>query len=180
MTDGEIIILLNKRDECAINALTERFGGLCRTLIGNILSDKRDVEECFNSVLMRLWSAIPPAEPSNLTAYVAKTARNEALMRYRSNRTRKISELLPFEELSECIPSAQNEAEERETAAAIDAFLRKQPALKRKIFIRRYWFADSIKDIAKSNGMSESRVTSMLFRLRGELKKYLESEGVEI
>ena len=180
MTDGEIIILLNNRDESVINALTERYGGLCRTLIGNILFDKRDVEECFNSVLLRLWSGIPPAKPSNLTAYVAKTARNEALMRYRSNKTRKLSELLPFEELKDCIPSARNEADAGETAEAIDAFLRKQTAVKRKIFIRRYWFADSIADIAKRNGMSESKVTSILFRLRRELKKYLESEGIEI
>ena len=84
------------------------------------------------------------------------------------------------EELKDCIPSARNEADAGETAEAIDAFLRKQTAVKRKIFIRRYWFADSIADIAKRNGMSESKVTSILFRLRRELKKYLESEGIEI
>ena len=180
MTDGEIIILLNSRDEKAINALTERFGGLCRTLIANILSDRRDIEECLSSVFMRIWLSVPPARPENLTAYVAKTARNEALMRYRSNKTRRLNELVPFEELADCLPAAQDQAEARETVRAINDFLSALPEQKRRVFVRRYWFAESIAEIARHYGMSESGVKSMLFKLRKKLKKHLESEGIEV
>lgn len=180
MTDGEIIILLNSRDEKAINALTERFGGLCRTLIANILSDRRDIEECLSSVFMRIWLSVPPARPENLTAYVAKTARNEALMRYRSNKTRRLNELVPFEELADCLPAAQDQAEARETVRAINDFLSALPEQKRRVFVRRYWFAESIAEIARRYGMSESGVKSMLFKLRKKLKKHLESEGIEV
>lgn len=180
MTDGEIIILLNSRDEKAINALTERFGGLCRTLIANILSDRRDIEECLSSVFMRIWLSVPPARPENLTAYVAKTARNEALMRYRSNKTRRLNELVPFEELADCLPAAQDQAEARETVRAINDFLSALPEQKRRVFVRRYWFAESIAEIARRYGMSESGVKSMLFKLRKKLKKHLESEGIKV
>ena len=76
MTDGELIALFNKRDEAALQAAEQRFGGLCRSIAANILSDRRDVEECVSSMFFKLWSAIPPAAPRDLTAYVAKAARN--------------------------------------------------------------------------------------------------------
>lgn len=176
MTDEEIISLLHKRDESAVNSLTERFGGLCRTMIDGILSDRRDAEECFNSVFMRIWSNIPPAQPNNLTAYIAKIARNEALMLYRSNKSRRLDELVPFEELEGSIPSVENEVEARHTAELINHFLKEQSSIKRSVFVRRYWFADSIPDISKHFGMTESAVVNLLYKLRKNLKTYLERE----
>lgn len=178
MDDREIIALLNSRDERAVEALMSRFGGLCRTLIGNILRDERDVEECVSSVFMRLWSSIPPAEPANLTAYVAKAARNEALMRYRANKSRRLSELKPIEELNGFLPPAEDEVTAIELRRVFNAFLAGLPAHKRKVFVRRYWYFDSISDIAKSFGMTESKVTSMLFRLRSQLGDQLKKEGL--
>ncbi|MBR6429298.1 MAG: sigma-70 family RNA polymerase sigma factor [Clostridia bacterium] len=176
MTDEEIISLLHKRDESAVKSLTERFGGLCRTMIDGILADRRDAEECFNSVFMRIWSNIPPAQPNNLTAYIAKIARNEALMLYRSNKSRRLDELVPFEELEGSIPSVENEVEARLTAELINRFLKEQSSIKRSVFVRRYWFADSIPDISKRFGMTESAVVNLLYKLRKKLKTYLERE----
>lgn len=178
MSDEEIIGLLYHRDESAINALTERFGGLCLTLINGVLPDRRDAEECFSSVFMRIWSNIPPARPDNLTAYIAKIARNESLMLYRSNKSRRLDELVSFEELEASIPSVEGEAEARLTADLINEFLKEQPSLKRKVFMRRYWFADSISEISKRYGMSESAVVNMLYKLRRKLKTYLEGKDL--
>lgn len=180
LDDREIILLLNNRDEKAVAALKERFGGLCRSLIRNVLTDERDVEECLSSVFMRLWSSIPPAEPRNLTAYVAKAARNEALMRYRANRSSGVNEILPFEEIKQGLPSVENDVEAKETARLINSFIGTLPEEKRRVFILRYWFMYPIADIAKRLSMSESKVTSMLSRLRAKLKEYLESEGIRI
>ena len=178
MDDREIITPLTNRDERAAEALGKRFGGLCLSLIRNILRDPRDVEECLNGVYMRLWSSIPPAEPRNLTAYVAKAARNEALMRFRANRSRHISELDPLDELKACLPPAEDEVMARELARAVNGFLKDLPREKREVFIRRYWFFDPIADIARRYGFTEGKVTSMLFRLRAQLRDYLGKEGL--
>ena len=178
MNDGEILNLLNSRNENAVSALTERYGGLCRSLIGNILSDDRDIEECMNSVFMRLWSSIPPAKPDNLTAYVAKAARNEALMRYRSNKRHDKEELSPMDEIRGVLPSADSEAIAKELRENVEKYLKGLSKEKRGIFIRRYWFFDPVREIARLYGMSESKVTSMLFRIRNGLREYLRKEGL--
>lgn len=178
MDDREILILLNERNEEAVSAMTERYGGLCRSLIGNILRDERDIEECLNSVFMRLWSSIPPAQPENLTAYTAKTARNEALMRLRTNKRGSAEIPTPAEELTGCLPPPDGEVIAKELTERINCFLKELPSEKRKIFVRRYWFFDPIRDISRRLGISESKVKSTLFRLRNELKEYLGKEGL--
>ncbi len=178
MNDGEIIELLLKRDEAALNAITERYGGLCRSLMRNILRDERDAEECMSSVLMKLWSGIPPARPKNLRAYIAKAARNEALMRWRSNKSRGIGELEPLNELSGTLPPAEDAVMAKELRASVERYLLKLPQKKRRVFIQRYWFLESIADIAKANGDSESKTASMLFRIRNGLRDHLVKEGM--
>ena len=154
----------------------EKYGGLCRSLISNVLEDRRDAEECLNSVFMRMWTSIPPAAPKDLKAYIAKAARNEALMKLRSNKAARIGSEAPLEEMALFLP-AGDEAEGRELADCIGEFLKDQPKANRTAFIRRYWFFDPVKDIAARYGMSEKKVSQLLFRTRNALRKHLEKEG---
>ena len=180
MTDSEIITLLNNRDEAAIEALSSRFGGLCRSIASNILADRRDVEECVSSVMFKLWSGIPPACPRDLTAYVAKTARNEALMRYRSNSAkRNLAASVSLEELENCLAGSrgtEDEAHAKALARAVEEYVGRLPALQRGVFMRRYWFFDTAKAIAGRFGVTEKRVNSLLAKTRRELRLYLIKE----
>ena len=173
MEDRDILELLNRRDERAVTELFARYGGLCRSIISNILADPRDVEECVNGVMFRLWSAIPPAQPNDLKAYSAKAARNEALMRARSLKTRQEMEV-PLTELENVLPAPDSGS--FDTGGLISVFLKKQSPQKRDMFIRRYWYFYPIKDIARDFSVSESKVTSLLFRMRKQLKNYLKKE----
>ena len=176
MEDNALIAMLFNRDENAVAELSAKYGGLCRSLLSNILKDKRDVEECLNGVYLKLWNSIPPARPDNLKAYTAKAARNEALSLLRGGKNRPEADAVPFEELENVLPSVETEAESLALRDAIQSFLRGLPKEKRVVFLRRYWYFESIEKIALSCGMSQSRVTSMLFRTRNELRTYLERE----
>lgn len=176
MEDSQIIDLLNKRDETAVTALMDKYGGLCRGLIGNVLTDRRDIEECLNGVMFRLWSAIPPARPENLMAYAAKTARNEALTRARTLKTKEGLDS-SLEEMEFFLPAVQNESRAFELRELISLFLSGQTKLRRDVFIRRYWYFESNKEIAKRYSVSESKITSLLFRTRNALRNHLEKEG---
>lgn len=176
MDESSLLALYNARDEKAISETNAYCGALCRGLLSNILKDKRDVEECLNSVYMKLWQSIPPAEPKSFKAYAAKAARNEALMKVRHDKRRLKEEAMPEAELASFLPPVESEAEAKELTEAINRFLKAQPEEKRKLFIRRYWYFDSLKDAADKLGMSQSKAASMLFRLRNELRAYLERE----
>ena len=179
MNDGEILALLKKRDEAAVEAINERFGGLCFSLASNILKDRRDVEECVSRVYFKLWSSIPPAEPRDLAAYVAKAARNEALMKYRADSSaRRFTASIPLEELENCI-SGNDEAVEidaKQLAKAVESFVSRLPAEQRDVFMRRYWFFDSAKTIAERFGTTEKRVNTLLAKTRRQLRRYLIKE----
>jgi RNA polymerase sigma-70 factor (ECF subfamily) len=178
--DASIIALFIERDEKAIAELDAKYGALCRGLIGRILNDRRDAEECLNDLYMRMWRSIPPAEPKNLEAFAAKAARNEALMIIRRDVSKRGAAGVPLSEIAESLPAPES-VEDGVIAAAlteeIDRFLKKKGAEKRGIFLRRYWFFDTVKEIAERYRTNEDRVNSILFRLRKELKGHLEKEG---
>lgn len=176
MDDDALITMLFNRDENAVAELSNKYGMLCRSLLSNILKDKRDVEECLNGVYLKLWNSIPPARPDNLKAYAAKAARNEAISLLRRGKNKKENETLPFDELENVLPTVETEAESLELKDAIERFLRGLTKEKRVVFLKRYWYFESIEKIAQSCGTSQSRVTSMLFRTRNELRTYLERE----
>lgn len=176
MDDDALITMLFNRDENAVAELSNKYGGLCRSLISNLLKDKRDIEECLNAVYLKLWNSIPPARPDSLKAYTAKAARNEALSLLRGGRNRPENDTIPFEELENVLPSVETEAESLALKDAIQRFLYGLSKEKRVVFLRRYWYFESIEKIALSCGMKKSKVTSMLFRLRNELRAYLERE----
>lgn len=177
MEDFRIVALLEKRDESAIPALQEKYGGLLRSLTGRILPDSRDAEECVNDVFLRLWLSIPPAKPENLAAYTAKTARNLALSRLRKNKSRGAGSELPLDEAALFLPGVETEAEGRELAREISRFLSEQSYERRVCFIKRYWLFERVEDIAKELGMTNSKVASLLFRTRNALRRRLEKEG---
>ena len=183
MQDSAIIELYNKRDEQAIAATQDKYGAYCMTIAYNILADRQDSEECVNDTYLRAWNTIPPNAPYGyLFAYLVRIIRHISIDRCRYQqrlcRSAYIQELSA--ELQCCIPSLEDTESRMEAIAlgqAISAFLRQQPEAMRNVFLRRYWYMDSIQDISRRFGMGQSKVKSMLFRTRSALRAHLEQEG---
>lgn len=185
--DDEIIINLYwERSESAIAETAKKYGNYCTAIAMNILHSQEDSEECVNDTYLNTWNSIPLQRPNILKAFLGRIIRNLSFNKYKEKRSKKRGgnevELL-LSELESVIPSGSNVEEEYEagsTAEAINSFLYSLDTENRVIFVRRYWYADSIEAIAERFGMSVSKIKSMLFRTRGKLKVYLEKEGVII
>ena len=181
MEDRAIIQLLFDRAEAAIDALARRFGRRLYQIAMNILCSSRDAEECVNDTYLALWNAIPPQRPDPLCAYTYRVGRNTALKKLRVNtaHTRNSAYDVSLDELAGCIgdDSAWEALDARELGRAIDRFLDTQSRDNRVIFLRRYWFGDSVKDIARAMAITEGAVSVRLNRTRGALKHYLNKEG---
>ena len=180
MEDKKIIALLWQRAESALDALAEKFGRGLLALARNILPDLRDAEEAVSDTYLAVWNAIPPAKPDPLTPYVYRVGRNTALNRLRRDTAQRRSGYeVSLEELSGSLagPSLEAQVDARALGRAIDAFLDTQSQSTRIIFLRRYWFGDSVKDVAKMLGMKDSAVSVRLLRTREKLKDYLTEEG---
>lgn len=182
MDDSRIIDLLFQRAEGAIDALKTRFGAQLYRIASNILPSPQDAEECVADTYLAVWNAIPPQRPDPLAGFVCKVGRNIALNRLRSNQAQKrdSSYDLSLDELAGCIPGPglEETLDSRELGRAIDRFLDTLSKENRVIFLRRYWFGDSVKDIAKFSGLSENLVSVRLNRIRDKLKHYLIKEGL--
>jgi RNA polymerase sigma factor (sigma-70 family) len=183
--DSSIIDLYWNRSETAIQETQQKYGQLCKTIALNILHNNEDSDECVNDTYLAVWSAIPPSHPNHLSSFLGKITRNIALNKYDYYTADKRNSTLTliFSELEESIPSTydvHSHYEAGETSRLISEFLRGDSHINRMMFMRRYWFTDSISDIAEQFGMSESKVKSTLFRIRKKLKRYLEKEGVTI
>lgn len=182
MDDNQIINLFFQRDEDAIKAVDEKYGSKLNALAANILQSREDGMECVNDTYMKAWNTIPPARPEYLFAFLATTVRNIAIDMIRKNnadkRQGKVTELT--KELEECIGDGglQSNLDKEDIGALLSDFLEFIDENKRIIFLRRYWYSDSIKDISKRMQMSESAIKVTLHRTRKELRKYLESEGL--
>ncbi|WMJ84079.1 RNA polymerase sigma factor [Oscillospiraceae bacterium LTW-04] len=185
MNDREIIALYWERSEAAVEETEKKYGKLCRHIAMNILQNSQDVEECINDTFLGTWNSIPPQKPAVLSAYICRIARNCALKKYHYNNSKKRNKQIEisFTELEDCISqnaSEENSCETELLAKAISTFLRTLSYENRTIFMRKYWFFDSISDIANRFSMSESKVKSILFRTRGKLKEFLMKEGINI
>ncbi len=184
MEDNRIIDLYWARREEAILETDRKYGSYCRSISLHILKNREDSEECVNDTWLRAWDTMPPKRPDFLAAFLGKITRNLSISRYRMNHARKrgSGEMdLLLMELEECLPSpgsVEEEIESRETAKAIDRFLYDMEEESRNFFIRRYFYVDSVKEIAERFGVSESKVKSQLFRIRNRLKSHLEKEGI--
>lgn len=177
MEDAQIICLLWQRTENALTALAERFGKRLHGIAMNLLYDPLDAEECVNDTYLAIWNAIPPRKPEPLGPFVYRVGRNIALNRLRANTAQKRSGYeLSLEELAGCIPAPCLE-DGRALGQAMDTFLCTISRENRVIFLRRYWFGDSVKDIAAAFHMTENAVSLRLRRTRDGLKAYLIKEG---
>lgn len=185
MTDQTIIDLFWRRSEDAIRSTSQKYGGYLTKIAMNILGCREESEECVNDTYLSAWNQIPPDRPENLLPYLGRITRCLALNRYDylTAQKRSAAFTVQLSELEECLTgtdSAEKQFEAGEVAAVISAFLRTQSPDARNIFIRRYWFSDSIAEIASRFQMGESRVKSILFRTRNRLRKQLEREGYDI
>ena len=182
MEDSAIISLFFERSEQAIDELNRKYGAAVKKTAANILNDRLDVEECVNDTYLRVWNNIPPHVPNPLAGYVCKIARNLAVNRYHSNRAEKRSGnyALILDEMEECIPSGvsvETEYDAKELVAAINRFLSTLDKEDRFLFVRRYWYADSVTELAVLTNGSANRISVRLFRLREKLRITLMKEG---
>ncbi len=189
MDDRQIVDLYWARDERAIAESEAKYGRYCRQVAMNILENRLDAEECVNDTYLRAWGAMPTERPTRLGAFLAKITRNLSIDRYRASHAAKREQslfIVSLDELSECVPArgfdgdAEIQYEAQRVGDMINRFLKKQSAEGRDVFLCRYFYGESIGEIARRFGLSESKIKSMLYRMRGKLRKFLESEGVHV
>ncbi|MBQ2735685.1 MAG: RNA polymerase sigma factor [Clostridia bacterium] len=182
MDDRNIVALFFDRNEDAVAETQKKYASYCYSIAYGVLKNREDAEECVNDTYLVAWNSIPPQAPRNLSAFLGKITRNLSLKRVRSQTAQKRgggAVLLTLEELSECIPdhqTPQRELQQKELANLLDAFLRTLDEEERNIFLRRYWYFDSISDIAKRFGYGESKIKTLLHRTRKKLYKKLKQE----
>ena len=185
MDDSKIIELFFERSEQAIVELSNKYGRICQKAAYNILNDRLDSEECVNDAYLGVWNTIPPQKPDHLSSYVCRIVRNAALNKYHANTAQKRNSIydVALDEIADCIPapfSVEDEVEAKEVAALIDGFLETLDRQSRIMFVRRYWHADSIEDIAALFDKSRHYGSVRLSRIRKDLKQYLKKEGVSL
>ncbi|MCR4584140.1 MAG: sigma-70 family RNA polymerase sigma factor [Lachnospiraceae bacterium] len=186
MDDSEIVELYLARDESAITQTSDKYGGRLRRIAQNIVSDNETSEECENDAYLQTWNLIPPNEPRNyLFAFVGKIVRHIAIDRLRHEGRQKRYALYCelTDEMLECISGEGDvsaETDAKELAAAINSFLAACSEEQRNVFVRRYWFFDTISEICKRYSLPQSRVKTMLFRMREKLKDHLMNGGFNV
>ncbi len=186
MDDEKIIELYWNRDENAIRETERKYGGYCYTVAYNILGERLDAEECVNDTYLDVWNNVPPKRPTILSSFLAMITRRRALdkYRYKTAQKRELDKVsVTFYELEGCISEISfsgDDADEMVLAETISAFLRNLPETECDVFLRRYWFFDSIEDICQRYGYGQSKVKMMLKRTRDKLAKYLNEENIHL
>ncbi|MCX8132218.1 MAG: sigma-70 family RNA polymerase sigma factor [Clostridia bacterium] len=186
MEDSEIVQLYWNRIETAILETSLKYGKYCRKIAFNILSNDEDAEECVNDTYLKAWNSIPPNKPFALSSYLGKITRNLSLNKYKQSNAKKRGNgevALALDELQECIPavgSIEQELENDIIAQAINCFLWTLEKVECNIYLRRYWYLDSISAISEQYKISKSKVKSMLYRTRKKMRCYLEKEGITL
>ena len=187
MEDSEILLQLSERRQTAIENMLSKYGKLCKQIAGNMLKSHEDVEEVVNDTLLTAWNRIPPETPSFLGAFLCKITRNLSLKKIEYNTAEKRQgnlDALPIDELAETLCTAQESPDEvcdaSELSKCISDFLRTQKVQNRKIFLRRYFAGESVKEIAEDFDMSENNVSGSLLRTRKKLAEYLNENGFSI
>ena len=184
MDDSKIIELYFERDDRAIKETQIKYGKLCHRIAYNILNNYEDSEECVNDTYVGVWNAIPPTRPNNFMSFVCKIARNLSLKRleFMQREKRSADVLLSLDELASVLPDERYapDVSDEEVGKLNSKFLRTQKEDARNVYIRKYYFFDSIGEIAERFGFTESKVKNMLFYTRNKLRDYLIKEGVKI
>lgn len=184
MEDEKIIALYWARKEDAIVETDRSYGRKLHVLADRIVQSYEDAEESVSDTYLKVWETIPPQRPAYFFAYLAKICRNYALGRLDwKNAARRKAEIVTLtQEIEQCIPdsSHQRRAEGREIGQALNRFLESLSPENRVLFLRRYWYADTIAEIAARYGLREGSVKTRLHRIRGNLHTFLESEGISV
>jgi len=182
MDDESILALYFSRDERAVRESDSAYGGRLRALSRRITGSAEDAEECVNDTWLKAWESIPPTHPAHLFAYFATICRHLAFdvldRAGAQKRSAVVVELTA--ELEQCVPDPRQDASERELPRLLEAFLRAQSEENRRLFLRRYWYGDSMPELANAFGMSENAVKLRLLRTREKLRDYLEREGITV
>ena len=184
MEDSQIVELYWQRNEAAISETERKYGRFCFSIANNILQNREDARECVNDTYLGAWNAMPPHRPMNLATFLGKITRRLSLKKWRSSSAGKRGGgafALSIDELEECIPSGQSIDESLaldELTEILNAFLEALPSAERRVFLRRYWYFDSIRDISVRFGFGESKVKMMLKRTREKLLVRLQKEDI--
>ena len=176
--DFEIVALYHARDEQAIEISQRQYGKYCHTISMNILNSYPDAEECVNDTWVAAWNSMPPRRPANLCAYLGKLVRNISLNRLKALRREKrdISLTVAFEELEDCIP-APDDTDSRVICSWLDEYLGTLSQLDRQLFVGRYWYNHSVKELARYHGMTANAATKRITRAREGLRTFLKERG---
>ena len=184
MEDSVILDLFFARDEQAVKHTDDTYGRRLFRLAENIVKNDQDAEESVSDTYLRAWETIPPRRPKHFFAYLAKICRHFALdkLDWKAAAKRKAEVVSLTDEMALCIPDTQRdrEMEGKELGRLLDAFLRTLTPENRMVFMRRYWYVDTIAEIAERYGISESAVLMRLNRTRAKLSAYLEKEGIRV
>ena len=184
LNDEQILDLYWARDDAALRETGEKYGAQLMRLADRMLRTKEDAEECVNDTYLGAWNSIPPTRPVHFFAYLAKICRCLVCNKLDwMNAEKRRAELLPLtDELAQCIPDpvADRACDAQELGKALNAFLHTLSQEARVIFLRRYWYSESVKEIADRYGIGESKVKTTLFRVRQKLRTYLEKEEIAI
>lgn len=174
-----------ERSEQAILELSNKYGFICAKVAFNILNNNQDTEECVNDAYLGAWNTIPPQNPNPLLSYICRIVRNLAIKKYHTNTAAKRNSIydVALDELENCFPSSfsvEGDYNANEAARVIDDFLETLAQENRIMFVRRYYYSDSVDDLAKLFRTSNNNISVRLFRMREGLKKHLIKEGVSI
>ncbi|MBQ8817080.1 MAG: sigma-70 family RNA polymerase sigma factor [Clostridia bacterium] len=185
MDDKLLIEMFNCRSEEAIKCLSEKYGATMYSVSYNILNKHEDAEECVNDAYVGIWNAIPPTNPDSLCAFACRVTRNISLTRYKRNNAAKRKGMAhtDFEEISEFIPDERTVSEEleaKEITETLNFWLSKLNRENLYIFMRRYWYMDSVTDIAKNTELSDAAVYLRIDRMKKSLLKFLTERGILI
>ena len=183
MEDAHIVDLYWARSESAVAETAKKYGTYCYSIAHAILTNPEDAEESVNDTWLDAWNSMPPHRPAILATFLGKTTRRIAIDKWRARSAEKRGGgemALALSELADCVPSGktvEQEVADTELEAAINRFVLSLPLTRRRVFLCRYWYLDSIAAIAKQFGLSQSSVKVMLHRTRKALRTFLEREG---
>lgn len=185
MTDSKIIELYYQRDQQAIAETNEKYGPFCRAIAWNILSVWEDVEECVNDTWHAAWNRMPPDLPQSLKAFLGRITRNLSISRFRANRAKKRYDGMEIllSELDDCVPDKRDVeqiVDEHRLSELISDWLDRLNVDDCTLFVRRYWYGDAVKTLAKKWGCTPNKMAQRMLGLRRELKAFLEKEGVTV
>ncbi|MBQ7294864.1 MAG: sigma-70 family RNA polymerase sigma factor [Clostridia bacterium] len=185
LEDSKIIDLFFERSEQALTELSDKYEKLCKKISINILGSEEDALECINDSYLGVWNTIPPQKPDNLKFYLLRIVRNNAIKRFNRNTAKKRNSFydVALQELEGCLPSEDTIEKTllcNEISDLLNSFLQSQNKVNRIIFVRRYYFSDSIGEIARRVNLTENNISVRLNRMRKSLKNHLEKEGIKI